>query len=603
MFPRLFLRCAWPACVLSFLAGCAGSASKPDTVATERYENTRTQTAELIREQMEANGVVGLSIALVDDQSMVWAQGFGYADETRNIPASPQTVYRAGSIAKLLTSLAVMRLEEQGKLDIDQALAAYIPRFSVKSRFSEIDPITPRNVMSHHAGLPCDLNKGMWSDAKLTDVADGLKNEYLAYPPDYVFAYSNVGYTLLGHMIQEVTGQDFVTYMDREILHPMGMNHSSFVLEPHMAPYFSRGYRNGSEEAPLSMRDLPAVSLYANVLDLSRFMMTVFAGGYAGHRELVMRASLQEMLEPQNTDVPLDFDFRVGLGWFLEGRSDGAVGPVALHGGTTLLFNSQIIILPRHKLGVVVLSNTSHSRYMVASVAETALKLALQEKTGIAPPPVLFAERTPPDTIAGAVSHRADGQYATDLGLIEITPKVGQLCACNIGTTLDVAPLPDGWFQTQPSIGSRFPPGYEKLSRLQFTSREVDGKEVLVMRGKDKEYLLGAKVPDRPIPRAWLRRIGSYEVVNEDPHFPVEDVRLESSEGLLHLRYRMPKLSHREIAVPITAVSDHEAITVGLGRTRGETVRIIEVDGDERLLYSGYEATRKGRDWEIADRE
>ena len=114
------------------------------------------------------------------------------------------------------------------------------------------------------------------------------------------------------------------------------------------------------------------------------------------------------------------------------------------------------------------------------------------------------------------------------------------------------------------------------------------------MRGKSKEYLLGARVPERPIPTAWRRRIGSYQVINEDPYFPVEDVRLEDRDGLLYLRYRMSKLSHREIAVPITAVSDHEAITVGLGRTRGETVRIVQVDGEERLRYSGYEARREG---------
>ena len=113
------------------------------------------------------------------------------------------------------------------------------------------------------------------------------------------------------------------------------------------------------------------------------------------------------------------------------------------------------------------------------------------------------------------------------------------------------------------------------------------------MRGKDKEFLLGAKVPKRPIPGVWLKRIGSYEVVNEDPHFPVEDVRLENRDGLLYLTYRMPKLSRRQIAVPIAAVSDKEAITVGLGRTRGETVRIVQIDGEERLRYSGYEARRE----------
>lgn len=573
------------------LAGCGTKAPRQEAIASGAYPATRSQIARLIREEMEKNGVVGLSIALVDDQTVAWAEGFGYADETRHIPASPQTVYRAGSIAKLFTTLGILRLEEQGKVDIDQPLAAALPQFSVKSRFSATDPITPRNIMTHHSGLPCDLSKGMWSKMELTEVTQRLKEEYLAYPPDYVFAYSNLGYTLLGHMVQEVSGQDFVTHMDESVLRPMGMYHSSFALKPHMAPYLAKGYYNGREGRLLPMRDLPAAALYSNVLDLGRFMKTVFAGGRTGRRHVLGAASLEEMWTPQNTDVSLDFDFRIGLGWFLEGRDEGAVGPVALHGGTTLLFNSQLIILPRHKLGVAVLSNTSQTRYPVAKIAETTLKLALQEKTGITPPALSSTtEPIPPGT--GTTGAPAGGQYATDLGLIEITPKVGQLCACNIGTNLDVAPLPNGWFQTKKPLLTSLPPGYEALDGMEFTQQDVDGQQVLVIRGKEKELLLGARVPQRPIPRVWKRRIGSYQVINEDPRFPVDDMRLETRDGLLYLRYRMPLLSHRVIAVPLAPISDTEAITVGLGRTRGETIRIIQSAGDERLVYSGYQARR-----------
>jgi len=573
------------------LAGCATTVSRQGAIASGKYPATRAQISRLIREEMEKNGVVGLSIALVDDQTVAWAEGFGYADETRHIPASPQTVYRAGSIAKLFTTLAILRLEEQGKVDIDQGLGAFLPQFSVKSRFSAADPVTPRNIMTHHSGLPCDLSKGMWSGMELTEVTQRLKEEYLAYPPDYVFAYSNLGYTLLGHMVQEVSSRDFVTHMDESVLRPMGMYHSSFALKPHMAPYLAKGYHNGREGRLLPMRDLPAVALYSNVLDLGRFVKTVFAGGQAGRHQVLSTASLEEMWTPQNTDVSLDFDFRIGLGWFLEGRNEGAVGPVALHGGTTLLFNSQLIILPRHKLGVAVLSNTSQTRYPVAKIADTALKLALKEKTGITPPALASTpEPMPPGT--GTTRTPAGGQYATDLGLIEITTKVGQICACNIGANLDVAPLPNGWFQTKKPLLTSLPPGYEALDGMEFTQKDVDGQRVLVMRGKDKEFLLGARVPPRPIPRAWQRRIGRYRVINEDPHFPVEEMRLETRDGLLYLHYRMPLLSHRGIAVPLAAISDTEAITVGLGRTRGETVRIIQSAGDERLVYSGYHARR-----------
>ena len=109
---------------------------------------------------MSKHDVTGLSIALVDDQQVIWARGFGFADKERNLPAAAETVYRVGSISKRFTATAAMQLAERGKLDIDRPLATYLPGFSIKSRFPEAGSITPRTLMTHHAGLPSDRLKG-----------------------------------------------------------------------------------------------------------------------------------------------------------------------------------------------------------------------------------------------------------------------------------------------------------------------------------------------------------------------------------------------------------------------------------------------------------
>ena len=92
---------------------------------------------------MKNADVTGLSIALVDDQRVVWAQGFGYADKAANIKATADTTYHLGSIAKVFTATAAMQLAEQGKLDIDQPIQKYLPEFSIKSRY--------RRYARHHA--------------------------------------------------------------------------------------------------------------------------------------------------------------------------------------------------------------------------------------------------------------------------------------------------------------------------------------------------------------------------------------------------------------------------------------------------------------------
>ena len=109
---------------------------------------------------MKANRIIGLSIALVDDQSVVWEQGFGFADKEKKLPATPETIYRLGSISKLFTATAAMQLADQGKLDIDKPVEVYLPEFSIKSRFTDAHAITPRNIMTHHSGLPRDYLKG-----------------------------------------------------------------------------------------------------------------------------------------------------------------------------------------------------------------------------------------------------------------------------------------------------------------------------------------------------------------------------------------------------------------------------------------------------------
>ena len=140
-------------CGAILLFCCAGAPGRPLTVGRGDYTRTQQDIAGVIEQAMHKDGVTGLSIALVDDQQVVWAQGFGYADEMNNIPATPETVYRVGSISELFTATAAMQLAEQGKIDIDRPLQTYLPEFSVKRRFTDPSPITLRHLMSHHAGL------------------------------------------------------------------------------------------------------------------------------------------------------------------------------------------------------------------------------------------------------------------------------------------------------------------------------------------------------------------------------------------------------------------------------------------------------------------
>ncbi|MBK7655216.1 MAG: beta-lactamase family protein [Betaproteobacteria bacterium] len=130
----------------------------------------------------------------MDDQRVIWAQGYGLADVANQVPATADTLYRAGSISKLFTGAAVLTLAEQGKLDIDQPGGTYLP--AIKPDATRAKAITLRQVLTHHAGLPRDQMQGMFlaEPTHFGEAVELLNREPLAYPPGQMFSYSNLGF-------------------------------------------------------------------------------------------------------------------------------------------------------------------------------------------------------------------------------------------------------------------------------------------------------------------------------------------------------------------------------------------------------------------------
>ena len=173
------------------------------------------------------------------------------------------------------------------------------------------------------------------------------------------------------------------------------MDNSSFSVKAGME--LAKGYKDGDATHDLGIRDLPATGLLSSVVDLGRFMQMVLGGGMSGGRQIIKPETLAEMLRPQNIKVPLDMGINIGLGWALDGMGNTEIkngGQVVHHGGSLPAFNSQLLVLPEQKLGVVVLTNSS-TRPAVDIVATEALILALEAKTGIKQPRWTRPQKSP----------------------------------------------------------------------------------------------------------------------------------------------------------------------------------------------------------------
>ena len=581
--------------VLLLLTACSSlPPPKPETIQRGDYTYLKAYLAWLIEDEMSDQGIEGLSIAVVDDQQVVWSQGFGYADTANKIPATTETVYRVGSISKLFTDTLVMQLAERGKLDIDKPLQTYLPDFSIKTRFPDAGLITPRNLMTHHSGLPGDINNGMWTQKPkpFNQMVDQLKDEYVAYPPNTIWSYSNLGLTLLGAAVEQVSGKDFNVYANEQLLKPLGMVNAGFS-EALAGKTASKAYKNHEEKTEVPIRDTPAGGLNANVLDMSRFIKMVFADGKTNGRQILKAETLKEMLRQQNSDVALDVDFRIGLGWLL--RNNLNIGTIAEHGGATLYHQSQLSLLPEHKVGVIVSANSPPSGDFLIKVVNTALKLAVAVKIG----KQVSLEEVKPKITTRALTQqeqeKATGQYATLFGYVKLIPEGNDLVVEVDGKTMDFVAREDGSYGIRYKLFGLIPIQLDELAEVALSLRTIAGHDLVLAHYQDQTFIAGEKIKPVSIPESFRNRLGEYEIVNlaGGDAFVPKQCAVRERDGFLMLEYSFLEFDMNNLAVPIAPISDTEAIILGLGPGKQETVRIVTTNKQEYVAYSGYLLRKK----------
>jgi CubicO group peptidase (beta-lactamase class C family) len=185
--------------------------------------------------------VAGFSVAVARRGTVVFADGYGFADLREGVPASADTVYGIGSITKQFTAAAMLRLQEQGRLALDDEFHRFLPDYPSTGK-----PITIRQLLSHTSGIPELTAQPSYGDAADAAVRrEAIMREVLSLPLDFApgtqWRYSNSGYVLAGMIIERVTGLSYDTYLTERLLGPLGLRHTSVCPDRSSAPY-ARGY-------------------------------------------------------------------------------------------------------------------------------------------------------------------------------------------------------------------------------------------------------------------------------------------------------------------------------------------------------------------------
>lgn len=342
------------------------------------YQDAIAKLQRAVNYEMEQKELPAFSIAIIDDDRPIWADGFGFQDAEKKIPATKDTIYRVGSVSKLFTDIAVMQLVEQGKLDLDAPVHTYLPEFHPGNPHEA--EITLRQLMTHRSGLVRESPVGNYFDPtepSLAATVASLNETELVYKPDTRTKYSNAAIAVVGAVLEKQLSGSHAQQVHKSILDPLKMSASSFTISPalesKLASGWMRTYDGRRFEAPkFQLGTGPAGNMVSSVVDLSSFLTCLFDEGEFDGGQILDRRTFRSMLVPaKNADgKPSKF----GIGFHVQDL-DGhrKVG----HGGAVYGFSTQLAALPERKLGVVAVSSLDGSNGVVRRLADYALRLML----------------------------------------------------------------------------------------------------------------------------------------------------------------------------------------------------------------------------------
>ena len=295
----------------------------------------------------------GAVVVAVTRDATVFAKGYGFSDiDARKPFTADATLVRLGSISKLFTGIAVMQLVDAGRLDLDGDVNRYID-FAIATPEGGV-PVTLRRLLTHRAGFEEHV-KGIFSREREPEplgrwLAKNLPQRL--FPNGDVEAYSNYGVALAGYVVERVSGEPYASYVQRHILDPLGMSHSTFrqPLPDDLAPLMAKGYRT-SDMPPLAFFETvvpaPSGALSATAADMGRFVRALMNGGALDGVRILPKARLDEMMAPGNA-TPAGYLGLVFFGKKVAGHD--AIG----HEGATMTFFNDLQLFPDQGVGIFV---------------------------------------------------------------------------------------------------------------------------------------------------------------------------------------------------------------------------------------------------------
>ena len=351
-----------------------------DATRNERIAKTFPLIDQLYKEFALKNHFPGYAFGIVVDGQLIYKGNGGYANLEEKIPATSSSMFRIASMSKSFTALAILKLRDEGKLQLDDAVEKYIPALKGQGLTKDAPLMTIRHLMTHSAGFPED---NPWGDRQLADTEEELntliKSQLsLSNTAGLEYEYSNLGFAMLGYIIHKVSGLTYDTYIAKNILAPLSMQGTSFEYTDVPKNLFANGYRYINEqwrkEQPLKNGIYGAMGGMITSIDMFSKYVALHEDAWPARDDAesfpIKRSSVREMHQPArfiglnpNTIFPsgkklaTTSSYSYGLNWTIDAETKKSVG----HSGGLPGFGSNWRFLPDYGIGVILFANVTYA--------------------------------------------------------------------------------------------------------------------------------------------------------------------------------------------------------------------------------------------------
>jgi len=423
----------------------------------DRFDEVRVLI--LIQQLMEEHRLPSVAVAVAKDGDIVWEEGFGWADLDRQIPATGNVMYSLASISKPMTATALMRLVEQGRVELDRPANEYLGDEKIHSRRWDPNEATVRRVLSHTAGLPHHWEFFYENEdypARTTD--QGIaRYGVLVSPPGEFYQYSNLGYGILDRIIERVAHRSYADFMRTELFEPLGLRRTAVSTGTDLGD--AAAVRYDSNNRPIAYYDFDhrgASAVYGSVNDLVHFGMFHLSNHLRGQKRILHDSTIVAM---QQVATPGSPDQGYGFGWSVL-NDDNGYRRISHTGGMPGV-STALYLYPEENLAVAVVANK-----IAVPVSRIAQEIAVVElprdpsvsresqglpsasssgENAFYPPPELLGEWSgtvfsPDETIPLKLNFLPDGDVQVQLGeelrtlLNDVSFRDGQLLGRFAGT-------------------------------------------------------------------------------------------------------------------------------------------------------------------------